>query len=437
MPKIAVIGAGSVVFTRTLVNDILTFEELRDSEIALMDIAPGRLDLIYRLMQRLSAQESLPTSFTATADRRRAVEGADYVIVAFQVGGLDAYRLDLDIPLKYGVDQCVGDTLGPGGVFRGLRSIPEFCKLLDDMAQLCPRAILLNYSNPMAINCKAMQDYSDIVSVGLCHGVQGTAEMLAGWIGEDPQDLDYWVAGINHMAWFLRFEKDGRDLYPALWEVIDRKSEEIGESYRIEMMRALGYFMTESPGHLSEYLPYFRKRKDLMAKYNAPGFGGETKAYYNMCLQVLETYMESTRRQIEGREPVPFSREKSHEYAANIIHAHQTGEPSRFNGNVKNAGLITNLPHGACVEVPCYVDRTGIHPAHVGSLPEHLAALNRTNINVQNLAAAAGLEGDKEKVFQAVLMDPLTGAVLSPAEVRRMVEEMLEAQRDWLPQFSS
>jgi alpha-galactosidase len=418
-----------------LVNDILMFDELLDSEIVLMDIDHERLDLIHRLMARLAKQEGLPTRFSATADRREAVDGADYVVVAFQVGGLEAYRLDVDIPLKYGVDQCVGDTLGPGGVFRGLRSIPEHRKLLDDMEELCPNAFLLNYANPMAINCKAIADYSEVVSVGLCHGVQHTANMLADWAGVAADEVDYWVAGINHMAWFLRFEHNGEDLYPRLWEVLDEKYETTHEKYRIEMMRATGYFMTESPGHLSEYIPYFRKRKDLLEKYNGPGFGGETKAHYNMCLAGKDHYLDEIRRQIEGVEPVPFRRYRSVEYAANIIHAHQTGEEFRLNGNVLNTGLITNLPEGSCVEVPCYVDKMGIHPAFVGDLPEVCAALNRTNVNVQNLAAEAGLWGDREKAYQAVLLDPLTAAVLSPAEIRQMVDEMFEAEKRWLPQF--
>lgn len=431
MPKIAFIGAGSTVFTRTLVNDLLSFEELRDCEIALMDIDAQRLELTDRLMARLVQQEELPTRFRATTDRRTAVEGADYVITCFQVGGLEAYSLDCDIPLKHGVDQCVGDTLGPGGVFRALRSIPEFCKLLDDMEQACPHAILLNYSNPMAINCIAMRSYSDITSIGLCHGVQGTAAMLAGWLGLQTRDLNYLAAGINHMSWYLQLEKDGEDLYPALWKVLDKQE----DRYRAEMMRAVGYFMTETSGHLSEYLPYFRKRKDLLQKFNMPGFGGETKAYYNMCVSRLDSYLDDVKRQIEGAEPVPFTGEPSAEYAAGIIHAHQTGRIFRFHGNVPNNGLITNLPADACVEVPCYVDRSGIHPCHVGALPEQLAALNRTNINVQILAAQAGLEGDREKAYHAVLVDPLTAAVLAPAEIRQMVDEMFEAEAQWLPQF--
>ncbi len=401
-----------------------------------MDIDEKRLDLIASFARALVKQKSLPAKIEATTDRAECLQDADYVIVMIQVGGLEAYKHDVEIPLKYGIDQCVGDTLGPGGVFRGLRSIPVMLDICLDMEDLCPNALLMNYSNPMAINCWAMVMESEIELVGLCHGVQHTAHFLADFAGVPREELDYWTAGINHMAWFLRLEHKGEDIYPRIWEKIGPagKAEE-DERYRFEMMKACGYFMTESSGHLSEYLPYFRKRKELMEQFNMPGFGGESLYYYHSNLESLEPHYEKIRKEIAGEIEIPFG-EKSVEHGANIIYACETGNTYRFNANIENTGLITNLPDGACVEVPTYVDRLGMHPCFVGDLPPQCAALCASNIAVQEMTVMGSMEGDREMIYRAVLADPLTAACLAPHEVRPMVDELFEVQRQWLPQFS-
>lgn len=437
MPKIALIGAGSAVFCRQLMNDILNVPELQDSTFALMDIDAERLELIEKLARRLVREEGLPATIQATTDRREAIRDAQYVVVMIQVGGLEAYRLDYEIPLKYGVDQCVGDTLGPGGIFRGLRTFPVLTALAREMKELSPpEALILNYSNPMAMNTWAVFDSSPTRIVGLCHGVQGTAEAMAHWIGASMEEVDYWCAGINHLAWFLTFRWKGQDAYPLLRQIAadPERVAALNERTRFDMMKHFGYFMTETSGHLSEYLPWYRKRSDLLERFNGPGFGGETRAYLSMCEQGLEHYLDTVKKQIAGAEPVRL-RPRSHEYCSGILEAHETNRLFRFNGNVKNTGLITNLPPGSCVEVPCLVDRLGIHPCYVGDLPPHCAAVCRSNITVQELAVKGGLAGDRDLVFQAVLHDPLTAAVCSVDEVRAMVDEMLAAEACWLPQF--
>ncbi len=429
--KVTIIGAGSVVFARTVIRDILSFEALRDSDLSLMDIDAERLELIASHTKRLVGQEGLPAKVEHTTDRRKALDGADIVVVTIQVGGLPAFKLDIDIPLKHGVDQCVGDTLGPGGVFRGLRTIPVMLAIARDCEELCPDAYILNYSNPMAMNCWALNEASPIKTIGLCHGVQGTASHLANYIGAPMEEVDYWTAGINHMAWFLRFERKGEDAYPLVRERLQKEGPPDKDRVRFEVFRQVGHFMTESSGHFSEYIPYFRRRKDLMEKYMRGGFGGETGAYYKICASRLDSHLQQLSREARGEEKLAFG-QRSEEYVSNIVNALVTGERYRFNGNVRNSSLITNLPEGCCAEVPCYVDKTGVHPAHVGNLPPVCAALNRTNVNVQELAVKAALEKDREAAFHAVMLDPLTAACLEPAEVRKMVDEMFEAERKWL-----
>jgi len=439
MTKIAMIGAGSVVFCRTLVNDILNVPELQDCTLYLMDIDPERLVLVEKLIRKIVADEGLPTTIAATTDRREAIRDARYVVVMIQVGGLDAYRIDYELPMRYGVDQCVGDTLGPGGVFRGLRSFPVLIDLAKEMELLCPpNALLMNYSNPMAMNTWAIFDNSSVFAVGLCHGVQETARWMARMIGAPLEEIDYWCAGINHMAWFLKFRRNGKDAYPALKKVLSDPSIQAAENERVrcQMMENFGYFMTESSGHLSEYVPWYRKRKDLMRQFVGPGFGGETRAYLTMCEREVDKYLDEANRQIAGRKPANLA-ERSIEYCSFIIEACETGRLFRFNGNVRNTGLITNLPEGCCVEVPCFVDRLGIHPVHVGQLPPQCAAACRSNVIVQEFAVKGGTTGDREMVFQSVLHDPLTAAVCGIDEVRRMVDELFIAEAQWLPQFAT
>ncbi|MBN1421426.1 MAG: alpha-glucosidase/alpha-galactosidase [Planctomycetes bacterium] len=433
--KVAFIGAGSVVFAKTLLSDILSFPELRDAEIRLMDIDPQRLDLADRFARRLVETHRLPARIESTTDRRRALDGADICIVMIQVGGLEAYRLDVEIPLAHGIDQCVGDTLGPGGIFRGLRTVPALLAIASDMEEVCPDALLLNYSNPMAINCWALREATAIDVLGLCHGVEHTARFLAERIGAPFEEVTYTAAGINHMAWFLDLRWRGEDAYPLLRARLGPPgAPEPDERIRFEMMKATGFFMTESSGHLSEYLPHFRKRPDLLETFGGPGFAGESLFYYRHCLAGRGPHEDEIRRQIAGDAPIPLG-ERSVEYGARIIHAIETDRPYRFHANVPNDGAIANLPADACVEVPCYADATGVHPTSVGELPDVCAALALSNISSQRLAVRAALLGDPALAYQALLVDPLTAAVLAPHEIQRLADDLLEAERAYLPQF--
>jgi len=442
MAKITFIGAGSVVFTRNLCSDILLTPSLQDCTISLMDIDPVRLERSRKLVQSLIDQRGLKAHVEATTDQREAVKGANYVITTFQQGGLDAYALDIDIPRKYGVEQCVGDTLGPGGVFRALRTIPVLLDLCDDMDDLAPDALLLNYVNPMAINCWAVADATGRPHVGLCHSVQGTSEMLARWIGVPYDEISFVSAGINHQSFFLEFRRGAQDLYPLIWEALERE-EIIGEEpVRGELAKYFGYFVTESSGHASEYVPYYRKSARMINEELAPRFTneadhwfdfGRTGGYLRHCLSRLHLADQDFNELISGVKAIPT--ERTHEYGSMIIEAMETRRPTRINGNVPNTGLITNLPEGCCVEVPCLVDDNGVQGVYVGALPTQLAALNRTNINVQELTVEASLMGSREAVHYAIMMDPLTAAVGTLPQIHAMVDEMFEAQAQWLPQF--
>lgn len=441
-PRITLIGAGSVVFTRNLCNDILLTPALQESTIALMDIDPGRLAQARDLVQALIDRRALKARVEATTDRREAVRGADYVITTFQQGGLDAYRLDIEIPQRYGVEQCVGDTLGPGGVFRALRTIPVLIDLCHDMDDLAPGALLINYVNPMAANCWAVDEATGRPLVGLCHSVQGTSEMLAEWVGVPYDEVVFLCAGINHQAWFLEFRRGQEDLYPRIWEAVERPEVYGQEPVRIELMKYFGYFVTESSGHASEYVPYFRKSAHTVNEDLVPRFKderdywfdfGRTGGYLRHCVKRFEEAQEEYRELLEGVRDLPD--ERTHEYGSYIIEAVETDRLARINGNVPNWGLIDNLPRGCCVEVPCLVDGNGVQPTSVGPLPAQLAALNRTNVNVQELIVEAALTGDVGAVYHAVMLDPLTAAVCTLPQIRSMVSEMLEAQAQWLPQF--
>jgi alpha-galactosidase len=435
MPKIAFIGAGSLVFSRRLMIDILTFPELRDSTFALMDIDPGRLDYARRVAERILREGEFPASVEATTDRRQALRSADYVVVMILVGGVEAIHPDIEIPLKYGVDQCIGDTLGPGGVFRALRTIPVIIDICRDMEELCPDAWLLNYTNPMAMVCWAMNEATAIKNVGLCHSVQGTAWQLASIIGAGIHQVSYWVAGINHQAWFLEFKWKGEDAYPLIRERMQDPLVYSTETARAELLKHLGYFVTESSGHASEYTPWFRKRPDLLQKYTpGGGWNGGSAFILQLYGGDREGYEAELERIASGQEPLAIYR--SDEYASSIINSLHTGQPCRINGNVRNDGLITNLPQGACVEVPCLVDKHGINPCFVGDLPPQCAALNRSNIAVQEMAVKAALGGDRRLAFHAIAADPLTAAVLSLEEIQQMVDEMFTAEAAWLPQFT-
>jgi len=426
--KIAFIGAGSVVFSRNLMVDILSWPELEGATLSLMDIDEERLGVIEGVGRRIVSDRGLPATIEATTDRRKALDGADFVIVMIQVGGLAPFEHHIAIPLRYGIDQSVGDTLGPGGVFRAMRTIPVLTSIAQDMEELCPDAWMLQYSNPMAMNCWGLAAFSPVTVVGLCHSVQGTAEQIAGYIGADFKNVSYWCAGINHMAWYLRYEVDGEDAYPRFRAAMDDPEVFEKDKTRFEVLRHFDYFVTESTHHMSEYVPYFRKRPDLIEQFATPRWD-----YLELCRNGWQPHYEKARRQAAGEEEIRFAR--SNEYASRIIRARVTNEVDCINGNVPNTGLITNLPDGCCVEVPILVDRTGLHPCFVGDLPEHLAALNRTNINVQALGVEAALEGNARKAFQAIALDPLTGAMLDLRQIQSMVDDLFASQKEWLPQF--
>jgi len=425
MTKISFIGAGSVVFASRLLSDILYHPELRESTISLMDINYERLKMIDQLARVIVSKHAPKAKIESTLDRKEALKEADYVIIMIQVGGLEAFEQDINIPLKYGVNQEVGDTIGPGGVFRGLRTIPVLVDICHDMESLCPNALLINYANPMAMNCWGMNKTTKIKNIGLCHSVQGTAMQLAKYIKVPYECISYWVAGINHQAFFLEYNYRGKDAYPLLQEAM--KKEEIYDRDRVrwEMMKYLGYFITESSHHLGEYVSYFRTTEERRKIYCEPRW-----FYLEICKNAWKPHYEQIEKQIRGEEPIELSR--SHEYGVDIIYSMETGKPSRINGNFENKELIKNLPNGCCVEVPFLVDKNGIHPCHIGNLPPQCAALNRTNINVQELAVKAALEKDRVTAMQAVMFDPLTSALLTPREIEKMVNEMFKAEAKWL-----
>lgn len=437
MTRITFIGAGSLGFTRKLVRDILTFPLLRDATLALMDVDPERLEFSRRSIQRIIDLGNYPARVEATLDRAEALKDADVVLCTILAQGVDVWRHDIEIPKKYGVDTNVGDTRGPSGIFRALRTIPVMVDIVKDMERYCPNAVLLNYTNPMAMLCRALQRVSDIPVTGLCHSVQGTAEMLASWIGAPMNEITYTCAGINHQAWYLDYKWNGRDAYPLIREALGKPEIYNEEIVRNEMFLHLDRYVTESSGHNSEYNWWFRKRPDLIEKYCIHGTGwnpGEY-AYILKEYQKSETTWRDQAKEWFAKE-TPISLERGHEYAAYIINALRGGEVFGFNGNVPNTGLITNLPADACVEVPVYVDRNGFRPVHVGALPPQCVALNHVSVMVEEMAVEAALTGDPRLVFHAIAYDPLTAAVLSLAEIEAMVNEMLAQNRPYLPKFT-
>jgi alpha-galactosidase len=434
LKKIAIIGAGSHVFTANLVKDILSYPEHRPFTISLMDPNTERLDLVAAYSKNLVKQHGFETTIESTSDRRTALEGADYVVITIRVGGFDANRLDVEIPAKYGIIQGVGDTIGPGGVFYGMRQIPVILDICHDMEELCPDAWLLNYSNPMAMICWAVNRFTRVKNVGLCHSVQSSSSELARYLGAKLEDISYWVAGINHMAWFLELKWCGKDAYPALRErfkdpgVYTRPDAHWAgaDIVRVEIFKAFGYFVTESSQHMSEYVPYFRKRPELLENYKLV-YRIETTSEMT---ELRTSQDEEMKRIVLKREKIPVKR--SQEYCSYIINSIETGLPRRVNVNVENKGLITNLPLGCCVEVPCLVDDGGVHPLHVGDLPPQCASLNRTNISVQELGVLASVEKDEDAALQAILLDPLTSSILTIDETRSMVKEMFDAEKTYL-----
>jgi alpha-galactosidase len=445
MVKIAFIGAGSTVFARNLLGDILGFPELSGATIALMDIDPERLRTSEIVAHKVAAVLGAKPVIQVTLDRREALDRADYVISMIQVAG---YRpgtlIDFEIPKRYGLRQTIADTLGIGGIMRGLRTIPVLLDICRDMEELCPGAHFLQYVNPMAMNCWAIGRVSPIKTIGLCHSVQGTALQLADDIGVPYGEIDYLSAGINHMAFYLRFARDGEDLYPRIRQVIAEARIPDDNRVRYELFERFGYFVTESSEHFAEYVPWFIRhdRPDLIEQFNIP-----LDEYIRRCEKQIASW-HALRRRLEDGAALEVRR--SHEYGALIIHSIETGNPRTIYGNVPNAGtvrsqavplqresplLISNLPPDCCVEVPCAVDARGIQPQAVGALPPQLAALMQTNINVQALTVEAALTHKREHVYHAAMLDPHTAAELSLDQIVKMVDELIAAHGAWIPEM--
>lgn len=430
MTKIVIIGAGSGFGARLSV-DIMSREPLQGVTLALCDIHVGRLKQVTEYVQRTAERYRLPTKIIASTERRALLPGADFVITSVAVGGGaywgEPYKWEIEIPRKYGVDQSVADTVGVGGVFRFLRTGPVQQQFFRDIEDLCPDAWVLNHTNPMAMLTWLHSVGSSVRNVGLCHSVQGTTEKLARLVGVPYEEVSYWVAGINHQAWVLEFYRGKEDLYPRLREVLQDPAATADDAVRFEIMKQFGYFVTESSRHNSEYLPYFRRTPELRAF-----FGLESRNVPSDQTRVRAWMRDSG--DDEGEKPVGELK-RSREYTTGIIEAMVTNEPFRFNGNVMNDGLISNLPQGCCVEVPCIADARGVHPCRVGALPAQLAALNRSNIAVQELAVHAVLHKDREAAFHACALDPLTAAVLPLHKIREMFDELWDLEKEHLLWF--
>ncbi len=430
MPKITFIGAGSTVFAKNLLGDILSFPELAGSEIALFDIDTERLRtseiVAHRVAEALGAQPKI----SATTDRRVALEGADYAISMIQVGGYKPSTVvDFEVPKKYGLRQTIADTLGIGGIMRGLRTIPVLLDMCHDMEEVATDVTFLQYVNPMAMNCWAISRASTIKTVGLCHSVQGTAHQLADDIGIPLEEINYIAGGINHMAFYLKFERNGENLYPLIRQVMEEKRVPDWNRVRYEMFKRLGYFVTESSEHFSEYVPWFikRDRPDLIEEFNIP-----LDEYITRCENQIANW-EKQRAAMERGEGIEIHR--SVEYGSQIIHSLETGHPRVVYGNVANRGLINNLPEGCCVEVPVLVDKNGLQPTKIGTLPPQLAAMMQTNINVQSLTVEAALTGKREHIYHAAMLDPHTAAELSLDQIESLVDDLIAAHGDWLPAY--
>ena len=428
-PLITFIGAGSTVFAKNLLGDILSEPDLAGSRIRLYDIDAERLGVSETVARRIADTLGSPADIVATTDLGRALDGADYAINMIQVGGYRPCTVtDFDLPRRAGLRQTIADTLGIGGIMRALRTIPVLVRMAGEMERRCPDVLHLNYTNPMAMNCWALGRASRVRTVGLCHSVQGTAAQLAQAVGVPVEALSYTVAGINHMAFYLRLSCNGEDLYPRLRQLLAEDRVPPEDRVRYDLLGRFGFFVTESSEHFAEYVPWYIKRcrDDLIAHYNIP-----LDEYPRRCeLQMAEWGALATELQDRNR---PLSVTRSHEYGARIIHAVETGQPAVIYGNVPNDGLIDNLPAGCCVEVPCLVDAGGIQPVRMGALPIQLAALMQTNVNVQSLTVEAALTGRREHVLHAAMLDPHTAADLDPDQIATLVDAMLEAHRPWLP----
>ena len=433
--KIVFLGAGSM-FLYQLFKDAMHLPGV-DGHIALVDIDEKRLDLAERFCHKVNLIMGHNWKITASPDRRKVLKGADYIINCIEVSGVHTVAFDNDIPMKYGVGQAIGDTMGPGGLFKALRTVPTLLAVLRDVEKLCPNAWFLNYTNPMSTLCLSVaRTFPHLKFIGLCHSVQATSHQLADWAGVDYQQMKWEVGGINHLAWFTKLTHNGRDLYPQLKkQYLADPKKYIDETVRMDMMLHFGYYVTESPFHLSEYLPYYRKRKDTFKRYcptkeYKPG-------YYSTSWPKWRVERDAYREKLIA-EPAPykeFVQERSHEYASFIIQAMETNDPFVIHVNVPNRGLIDNLPGDGIVEVPCVVDQNGVTPTRFGPLPPQCAAICRNAMGYFDLAARAAVDRSKEAAAHALMLDPLTAAVLCPADIRQMTMELFEAEKDFLPGY--
>jgi len=462
--KVAFIGAGSTVFAKNLMGDILSYPELQGSTLSLFDINDERLKTSGIVANQINQTLNANATIEMTTDRRQAVKGADYVITMFQIGGYKPSTvIDFEIPKKYGLRQTIADTLGIGGIMRGLRTIPVLLDLCHDMEELCPDATLLQYVNPMVMNCWAISRATSVKTVGLCHSVQGTASQLARDIKVPIDEINYVCAGINHMAFYLKFERkngDGtEDLYPRIRQVLEEGQAPDWNLVRYEMFKRLGYFVTESSEHFSEYVPWFikRDRPDLIEEFNIPldeyirrcevqitGWEFMKQKLENPEINISNEFAAAMKKAGVPEEELPRAVQhfenmneikRSHEYGSGIVHSMETGNPRVIYGNVPNHGLIDNLPAGCTVEVPCLVDKNGVQPIAIGTLPPQLAALMQTNLNVQSLTVEAALTGKREHIYHAAMLDPHTAAELSLDQIWNLVDDLIDAHGDMLPQY--
>jgi alpha-galactosidase len=444
--KITMMGAGSG-FTPRLMNDVMRIPGADRGHIALVDIDRKRLAMMHQLITRLAAQLG-KTGWTvsATPDRRRALPGSDYIVNCIEVSGLACVRWDNDIPLKYGIDQCIGDTIGPGGLFKALRTVPVWLGILKDAEDLCPEALVLNYTNPMVMMCAAAGRASRMRVVGLCHSVQGTSHLLARRAGVPYEEMEWDCAGINHLAWFTKLRHNGKDLYPVLMEKARRDlagrpadTHDAKDLVRKDMMLNFGAFITESSGHLSEYLPYYRKRKDLKKKYARDRYDGGSRFYATEWPKWRKWADRERAEMVSGRKEMRWDR--SWEYASWIIEAREKDRPYRIHGNVMNTnrgagGLIANLMENNAVEVACMIDRNGVNPTRIGRLPAQMAAICESNLRMFDLGATAAITRSKEAAIHALMLDPLSAACCSPAEIRKMTLELFAAEKAFLPGYN-
>ena len=434
MPKITFMGAGSSVFAKNVLGDCMTSPIMENSEIALYDIDADRMDDSKRMLDAINknlGNKATIKTYLGVENRKEALRGAHYVVNAIQVGLYKPCTVtDFEVPKKYGLRQTIADTLGIGGIFRALRTIPVMQDFADDMAEVCPNAWFLNYTNPMAMLTGYMQRYTPIKTVGLCHSVQVCASHLLKGLDMPYDDTYQWkIAGINHQAWLLEISRDGKDLYPEIKARAAARTEKHNDMVRYEIMKRFGYYVTESSEHNAEYMPYFIKDKypELIERFNIP-----LDEYPRRCVNQIEKWTQMRKDLVEKHD---LTHERSKEYASHIMEAMETNRPYKFGGNVLNTGLIPNLPAEAAVEVPCLVDKSGVQPVYVGNLPPQCAAMNRTNINVQLLTIEAALTGKKDYIYQAAMMDPHTASELSIDDIVAMCDDLIETHGSWLPKY--